>query len=74
MTEVLFLSQEGPVYCPTVSAVGYIRRERVTGYTLVDGERNREMVYSRWSFSPSVSGEFVVMYEQPFGVGCVSGA
>lgn len=74
MTEVKFLSQTGPQFVGTVSAVGYVRQELVTGRTLVDGQRDREMLYHRWSFSESVSGEFVTMYEQPFGVGCVSGA
>jgi|GEM_PF-4712457 len=72
-TEVKFLSQIGPAWVDTVSAVGYVRKELVTGRTLVDGQRDREMIYHRFSFSETVSGDFEPIYEMPFGLAGVSG-
>lgn len=73
MTEVKFLGQTFE-YVPQVSGYGYLKRERVSGHTLVDGERDREMYYNRYSFAENVSGPFETLYELPFGLTCVSGA
>jgi hypothetical protein len=61
-------------YVASEGVYGYLRRELVTGKTTVDNVSDREMIYRRFSFAPSPSGEFKVIEEQPFGFASVSGA
>ena len=66
---------EGPVYqfVSMLSGSYYVKKEMISGKTLVDGYQNREIIYHRTSYSDSLSGEYETLFEIPFGLEAVSG-
>jgi hypothetical protein len=58
---------------PNLGTSGWLKTEVVKGRTRVDGIDDRGMIYHRFSHSDSVSGVFEILFEQPFGLGMVSG-
>lgn len=61
-------------YVPTKGQDGFLKVERVRARTTYDGLQDREILYHRHSFRDSVSANYEVIYELPFGAKCVSGA
>lgn len=72
-TEVTII--EGPTYqyVPSLDGSYYVKVELVKGVTRVDNYSDREMIYHRTSYSPSVSGEYETLWLRPFGYESVSG-
>lgn len=71
--EITTLS-ENYEFMPYVSGYGYVKVELVRGRTFVDGQSDREIIFHRTSFRDSVSGDYDILYEVPFGVAMVCGA
>lgn len=66
---------EGPTfqYIPFIDQSAFQKVEVVQNCTLVDGIRQREMVWHRYSYADAVSGPFDIMFDVPFGLAAVSG-
>lgn len=74
--DVKFISQDFE-FIPEVGVSGYVKLELVRSYQPIDGVRNREFLYHRYSWSTDSTGGvsgFQFLRELPFGLATVSGA
>lgn len=61
-------------YIPTLGRTAFQRVELVVDRSLVDTHRNREMLWHRYTWDDSISGNFDgILYEVPYGLTHVSG-
>ena len=65
----------GPTYeyVPTLDKFAFIKVEVSRGRTLIDSQRDREMIWQRHLWADSVTGTFEPLFSIPFGVAAVSG-
>ena len=60
-------------FIPFIDKSAFLKIEVVHANTLVDNEPNREMIWHRYSYADSVSGDYDIMFNVPFGLQGVSG-
>ena len=58
---------------PGLGVSGWLKIQVIQKRTFVDGQADRGMIYHRYSHCDSVSGEFEVLFDRPFGLAGVSG-
>lgn len=71
------LQPEEYQFIPALGVSGWVRIDVVNARTFVDGQdqsRDREMVYHRYMWRDSVSGNWDFLFDVPFGLSAVSGA
>lgn len=78
MAETVKFIKETFEYIPSLGVSGWLRLELVEAHTFIDETlwtqdppSTRHMLYHRWSVSGAT--EYEVLFEQPFGLGTVSG-
>jgi len=72
-TVVQLLSGPTFEYIPTIDRSAYLKVEVVSGRTFVDFQRDREIVYHRYSYCDTVSGVYETLFSIPYGLEAVSG-
>lgn len=68
---------DGPTFefVPALGVSGFTQIELIKGRSLMDTERDREMVWHRHSFAEAVSGPYdTILFSIPFGMKAVSGS
>jgi len=60
----------GPTFqfIPTINKNAFLKVEVIRSRSLIDDQRNREMVWHRFSYADAVSGYFEPLYSIPYGL------